>query len=343
MEVFNELMALHKVHKPFKEEAEKILNTENLFPFNANTGMVFTCHKGHMPYMKYALEQYRKIEDMFIIGSYDPREVTPNSANRNGFPYADIWSLAHMWLTKHYTWGGHDKRHGWIWLHIYASSILRQFENIEYIFSSNGDCVWDKPEGIQEIIELLGTNDFMAGQSETRETDGFNFIHTCSLIFKRDAYFNFVDYMIDKVKGSDTASFSPEFLMQDWVKTNNIKYEHAPVQPLYTSGEFEGLHDTYCEEGGPSTWRDVLGFRNLEAEKNWKCSNTKEPLSKKYFDLRDCKAGNAPYYKDHDKKTLCQYYISGDFRYVKMWWDQDPYTVPRDERIKRMGKTLEDY
>jgi len=335
MIAYNEIYQMEKKYQGNKDEA-KILMKENLIPLNAKIGMVFTSHKGHIPYMKYALQQYRKIEDMFIIGAYDSRQVNPNT-NREGFPFDDIWSLAHMWVTKHYTWGGHQKRHGWIWLQIYASAILRQFKNIEYIFTSNGDCVWDKPEGVYDIIELLGDNDFMSGQSETRHTDGHNFIHTCSMVFKRDSYFDFIDFIFDKMTTSTTASFSPEHLIQLWV--NDKKWNHAPVQPIYTTGDYIGHHDTYCEEGGPSTWRDVLGFRNLEAEKNWRCSEKRHPLDVKYFDLRDISL----YYRDHDKNTLCQYYLTGDERYIRMGWDQDPYTLSREVRRERMKKNVEDY
>ncbi len=344
MHDFNELTKKHRFHNPDKEESEKIFNGINQAPFNANIGLVFTSHKGHMPYMRYALTQYRKIEDMYILGAYDPREVTPNSPNKNGFPYPDIWYLAHAWVTKHYTWGGLYKRHGWLWLHLYASAILKQFDNLKHIFSANGDCVWDKPEGVYTLIdEILGDNDFMSGQSQTRETDGFNFIHTCSLVFKRDAYFDFIDFIKYHVKISDTASFSPENLIQMWVKSNNIKWEHAPEQPIYPNGEYKGQHDIYAETGTPSTWSKILGYKNIEAEKNWRCSNGINPFDKRYFDLRDITHNKALYYSDHDKNTLCQYYLTGDYRYVKMWWDQDPVTIPKAERIERMKKTLEDY
>jgi len=330
---------LREIEKEPNDDTMPILNKENLFPLNAKIGNVFTSHSGHMPYMKYALQQYRKIEDMFILGAYDSRLVSSLSENRNGFPYADIWSLAHMWVTKHYTFGGHQKRHGWIWLHLYASSILRQLKNIDYIFSSNGDCVWDNPQGVYEIIDILGDNDFMSGQSETRHTDGHNFIHTCTLVFKRDAYFDFIDFVLEKMPSSTPASYSPENLIQLWVKKRNVKWEHAPAQSIYSSGVWKGHKDTYCEEGGPSTWRDVLGFRNLEAEKNWRCSEKKMPLDKKYFDLRDIPL----YYRDHDKNTLCQYYLTGDERYIRMGWDQDPYTLTREVRRGRIKKTVEDY
>lgn len=317
----------------------KILNENNNHPFNSKIGMVFTSHKGHMPYMKYALQQYRKIEDMFIIGAYDTRTVNPLSPRKNGFPYTDIWSRAHMWVTKHYTFGGHQKRHGWTWLHIYASAILKQFPNIEYIFSANGDCVWDKPEGVHEIIDILGDNDFMSGQSETRHTDGFNFIHSCTMIFKREAYFRFVDFMLERIQEAGTVGLNPESMLSQWVATGEVKWNHAPNQATYKTGEWKGHKDTYCEEGGPSTWRDVIGFHNLEAEKNWNCTHRLPPLQKKYFDLRDTQI----YYNDHDKNTICKYYTTGDKRYIKMWWDQDPYSVPREERIKRMQKTIKDY
>jgi hypothetical protein len=307
----------------------KIMEDENMFPFNAKIGMVFTTYVDHMPYIKYALSQYRKIEDMFIIGAYDSRTITPEAHERN-IPYGDIWSLAHMWISKHKTWGGHAKRHGWIWSHIYAYSILKTFPNMEYIFSVNGDCIWEKPEGVYEIIDLLGDNEFMAGQSETRETDGFNFIHTLSMIFKRKSYFSFIDFIINKMPESNTVSFSPEGLIQQWVREYNVKWKHAPIQPIYKEGQYKGRHDTYCEENNSSTWKNVLGFRNLEAEKNYRCTNKINPLPKKYLDLRD-----ESYYKDHDRNTILKYYKTGDEKYLKLWWYLDG-NLPTEERLKRM-------
>jgi hypothetical protein len=285
----------------------------NQFPFNAKIGMVLTTYTDHMPFLKYALIQYRKIKDMYIIGAFDPRLITDQSHQRN-IPYCNIMSLAHSWVFKHHTYGGHAKRHGWIWSHIYASSILRTFENIEYIFSANGDCCWDKPSGVYDILNMMENEnlDFMSGQSFTRHTDGFNFIHTCSMVFTREGYFDFIDFVIEKVEGEeDTVSFSPEGLIQQWSSDDGFPiWKHAPVQPFYPHGD----HDFYCECHSESTWRDVLGFRNLEAEKRYRQENKLEPLNPKYFDERDEK-----WYKDQDKGLL-KYYKYGDKKYLKEWY-----------------------
>ena len=338
MRSYDELLKLHKMHLTEDNEKEEgMMMAENSFPFNAKIGMVFTSYKDHLPYMRYALEQYRKIEDMFIVGAYDTWYINPTNEYHTLLPHPNIWYLAHTWVYKHYTWGGHAKRHGWLWLQAYAASILKSFDGLEYIFTSNGDCVWDRPEGVYEIIDLLDDCDLMSGQSEYYG-DGRPMIHSCSVIFKKDVYFSFIDFMMKKLKESTTASYSPEALLMEWILEKDIKFKHAPIQPTYSSGEFKGLQDTYCEEGGESTWRDVLGFRNLTAEKNWRCTNRKPPLDKKYFDLRDPKL----YWNDHDKKTLIKYYETGDWRYVLIGHDQDP-ALPRDIRRERMKRTIEDY
>jgi hypothetical protein len=288
--------------------------------------------------MKYVLEQLRKVEDMYIVGAYDACTLDPSDKTLWRMPFPDVWNLAHSWVFKHNTWGGHRKRHGWIWSQLYGSSILRRFENIEYIFSGNSDCAWDKPEGVNELIDVLGDNDFMSGQSETRHTDGFNFIHTCTMIFKREAYFDFIDYMFEKIPYGGTASYSPESLMQQWVRDNDIKWAHAPKQAMYSRGPFKGHCDTYCEDGGDSTWKDTIGFINIIAEKNWRCTNRKEPLDKKYFDLRDFEY----HCTDHDRRCLLPYYKTGDRRYIQLWWDTD-IELPRDTRIERSSWTIERY
>jgi hypothetical protein len=291
----------------------------NNFPFRAKIGMVFTSYTDHLPFMKYALTQYRKIDDMFIVGAFDKRLITPESHKRN-IPYGDIWSLAHMWVTKHHTFGGHAKRHGWIWSHIYASSVLRTFPNIKHIFTSNGDCIWERPQGVHKIIEILGDNDFMSGQSYTRSvSDGFNFIHTCSMVFSREAYFSFVDYIIDNVsKETATVSFSPESLINKWSNkkiddkwVKNRKWIHAPIQPFYP----DGSHDMYCESNADSTWKRLLGFRNLEAEKNYRREMKLVPLPSKYFDLRDKNL-----YKDVDRNSLIKYYETENLEYLEKWY-----------------------
>ena len=338
MRSYDEMLQLHKMNlTDDNDEEERILMEENSLPFNAKMGMVFTSYKNHLPHMKYALEQYRKIKDMFIVGAYDTWYINPSHKTHDLLPYPDMWYLAHMWIFKHYTWGGHSKRHGWLWLQLYAASILRSFPNMDYIFTSNGDCCWDKPEGVYEIIDLLGDSDLMSGQSE-HYSNGNPMIHTCSIIFKRNVYFSFIDFIIAKMRESTSASYSPEGLLTEWALENDIKYKHAPVQPYYKSGQYEGHHDTYCEQGCESTWRDVLGFRNIMAEKSWRCSNRLPPLDKKYFDLRDVDK----HWTDHDRKTLYQYYNTGDYRYIELGWDQDPY-LPREIRLERKGLTIEDY
>jgi hypothetical protein len=265
-----------------------------------------------MPFLKYALKQYRKVKDMYIIGAFDPRLITNKSHERN-IPYGDIMSLAHSWVFKHHTYGGHAKRHGWIWSHMYASSILRSFENFDWIISANGDCCWDNPNGIHSLLKMMEDEDldFMSGQSFTRHTDGFNFVHTCSMIFSTEAYYDFIDWVFENVEGEkDTVSFSPEGLIQQWLRKDVWIWDHAPIQPKYPNGD----HDFYCECNSDSTWKDALGFRNLEAEKRYRQENKLEPFDKKYLDLRDEK-----WYKDQDKGLL-KYYKTNDRKHLNEWY-----------------------
>jgi len=336
MKSYKQMLELHKAPSiQLTEEQEAIVMHENSFPFIAKMGMVFTSYKGHLPFIRHVLEQYRKIEDMFIVGAYDTWYIDPDvSQTHTMLPDPKMWYLAHSWVFKHNTWSGLSKRHGWLWSHYYASSILRPLKNLEYIWTSNGDCCWDRPEGVYEIIDLLGDADFMSGQSDYYG-DGRPMIHSCSIVFKRDAYFSFIDYVIEKLKVSGTESYSPEMLLMNWVLEYDIKYKHAPVQPIYKTGPYEGRPDTYCEQGCESTWRDVLGFRNLIAEKNWRYNNRLPPLDKKYFDL--IHSGS-----DLDKNTIYKFYETGDYRYVLMSWDLAP-EVPREERIEAKKRNLEYY
>ena len=302
---------IRKYDETRNPEYEKILVEQNTFPWKAKIGMILSSYSDHLPFLKYTLNNYRKVKDMYIIGAFDNRKVTQDYL----FPTSEILELSHSWVFKHHTFGGHAKRHGWIWSQIYSTSILKTFDNIEHVVLANGDCCWDKPNGIYEIIDLLGDNDFISGQSYTREHDGFNFIHTCTMVFKRDSYFNFIDFVIEKMKKEDsTVSFSPEGLINQWSK--NVKFIHAPIQPMYP----DGTHDFYCETNSNSTWKNILGFRNLEAENRYRRYEDKSPLPKKYFDLT-----HMSWYKDIDRNCLLKYFNTNDETYLKKWWKYKKY------------------
>ena len=129
----------------------------------SDMAILVTSYDGHMMFIKNTLEQYKK-SNKYVICSYDKH--TTNIPN-------DIFNIPHSWVFKHITYGA-EKRNGWLWDIIYGAGLVKLFTNFEYVFTVNGDCIWDKPKGVKDVIELIGSYDLMSSSCNGT-------IHSCSV------------------------------------------------------------------------------------------------------------------------------------------------------------------
>jgi hypothetical protein len=214
--------------------------------------------------------------------------------------------LSHSVVHKHITYDG-DKRNGWFWDVRYAQGIIKQFSNFKYVFCTNGDCIWDKPEGIDELIKLLGDGDLMSGQSN-------GVIHTASVLYKAEAFHALFDEMAEMMRVPIIGSRSPERMLRTAVKDLQMKEVKAPKQPRDPDGVGVDYYTCYNQD---STWKDVLGYRNLFAEQETAWNNGTEPLPKKYVDNYQ----KWIYFSGEETSTICKFYDTDDRRWLYKWWD----------------------
>lgn len=284
-------------------------------PYNSDICILVTSYYGHLKWLKQTLKKYRE-SGAFVLCAYDhPYKGWSNLAQGTMsiyMPRPDHLILADSWVYKHITYDG-NKRNGWFWSVKYANSIIRQF-NFKYVFCVNSDCIWDKPEGLSEIIEILGDGDLMANSS-TSTSNSTELIHTASVIYKIDAFNKIVDYMTELMKVSVIGSRSPEIMLKEAVELFKLKEIVAQQQPIYPK---DGTIDHYTCYGQPSTWRTVLGYRNLFSELETASIERLEPISKKYLDFYE----NNIYFAGWEQETLCNYYKTNDRRYLMRWHDQ---------------------
>lgn len=278
----------------------------NSAPFQSDMAILVTSWYGHLKWLKATLTNYR-LTGKFVLCSYDNhiRGFGISELDRV-LPSVDIFPLAHAWVFKHSTFDC-DKRNGWFWDVKYGHDIISQYPNFKYVFCVNGDCIWEKPENVDQIVELLGDGDLMSSSCD-------NTIHTCSVIYKIDAFKAIVKYMTNRMKVPVIGSNSPEGMLREAVKILKLKNVIAPKQPMYT----DNTVDHYSCYHQDSTWKEVLGFRNLEAE-NQVCSIERlEPAPKEYWDLRN----DGLFLNGHERETISKYFETGDRRYLYMYWDQ---------------------
>lgn len=273
--------------------------TENNPLFNSDTAIIVTSHAGHKVFLKYALSRYRET-GKYVILSYDRHNESPTN---------DILNIPHSVVFKHETFGA-EKRNGWLWDVIYAASMIWMYPNIKYIVTTNGDCIWDKPENIDKLIKLIGKHSLMSASSNGT-------IHTCNVLWKRACFLAFVDYIKNKLEVNMPESYSPEVLLKNFVNESVFTNKTLPKQPRFPKNHFyEGSVDHYSSYNQSCTWSEIIGYRNLGAEHKAACLEHLEPLDIKYMDLRN----EGEFLSQHEKQTLYTYYLSNDRRWLYKYW-----------------------
>lgn len=299
----------------------------NPFPLQTDTAIIVTSYAGQLGWLKATLTEYRKSGALIILAydntSYIWNNIEDGDYILTKFPRPLHYLLAHVVVFKHKTYDA-DKRTGWFWSVKYAQHIISGFKNIKYVYCTNGDCITERPEGFKELPEILGDYDFMSGQSEPGKT-----IHTADMFFKKEVFDAVMEYMSDRHEVSVMASHSPEALLRDAVDELKLK-EKFLEQPRESTGQI----DYYCKEDGDSTFKRVLGFKNLYHSLEYRENNGLEPLDSKYFDS----FRNWSYFREDWRDTLCKYFETKDRRYLMMWWDRG-----KDSDYDRKYLKLEEY
>lgn len=283
----------------------------NSTPCEAEMAIIVTSWMGQLKWLRAVLTQYR-MTGAFVILAYDNPFYAWAPKNhvemQRQMPNCEHYILANAIVHKHITYDS-DKRNGWFWDVRYAQGIIKQFPNIKYVYTTNGDCICEKPEGFKKLIEILGEGDLLAGQSNG------DLIHTADFLCRTEAFHKIFDDMAETMRVPIIGSRSPEGNLRDSVAKLGIKVVHAPLQGL---DPCDTTIDWYSRFNQDSTFKEVLGFRNLFAEYETYGNMGMEPLPGKYVD------GYMDwiYFGGEERETICKFWETGDRRYLYMWLDR---------------------
>lgn len=299
----------------------------NSVPCQTKLAIIVTSWYGQLKWLKAVLSKYRE-SGAFVILAYDnpfyPWIPKSPAEMVRCMPNMQHYILANSVVHKHITYDA-DKRNGWFWDVRYAQGILKQFSNIEHVYVTNGDCICERPEGFKEIIELMGDAELMAGQMR----DGN--IHTADMMFTAAAFHKTFDYMHEMFRVPVIGSRSPEGSLWEAVSSLGLKLKYPPQQPLDPS---DGTIDAYSRYDQDSTWKSVLGYKNLFAIQETTWNFGLEPLGKEYID----DYMDWIYFSGEERETICQYWATGDRRYLYKYWD-----CGEDSWYNRLYYPLEHY
>jgi hypothetical protein len=229
-------------------------------------------------------------------------------------PNVSHYKLANSIVFKHVTYDG-SKRNGWLWSMQYAQALVKRFANIKYVYHTNGDCLWEKPEGLPDLIRELGEADVMAGQQHN------DTLHTADVIWKVDAFHRCFDYMGEILRVPVLGSHSPEKLLMEGVRLLKLKVKVAPEQPR---DPVDGTVDMYARYDQDSTFKRLVGFRNLFAVYETAGNEGRDPNVSAYADL----AFDGLYWGGEERETIVQFWKTGDRRYLYRWiaqWEDSDY------------------
>lgn len=301
----------------------------NSSPCESNVAIIVTAWYGQMMWLRTTLANYR-LSGAFVVCAYDqPFKIGIGDTEVGKYiPPPYIWILPHMWVVKHATYDA-DKRNGWFWDVIHAAATVNQFENFKYVFTVNGDCIWEKPQNMHQLIEMMGEGDLMSVSSTSPPSTPV--IHTCAVLYKRQAFQAIVKYFIKQMRTPVIGARSPEDILIEAIEKCSLKEVKVPKQPMELDNSSVDHYSRYSQN---STWKEVVGYRNLGAEHITAGIERVEPVEPKYLDVEHANE----YFSGHERETLLNFYKTGDRRYLYMYWDQG-----EDSWYDRVYHPLEHY
>ena len=291
----------------------------NDIPYKSNKAIIVTSYDGHLMFLKETLKRYMKT-GAYVICAYDRHNIPPP---------ADVMDIPHAWVFKHKTYGA-EKRLGWLWNIIYGGNLVSQFSNFKYIITVNSDCIWERPRGIDSLTKLV------EGRYDLSSSSSNGTIHTCAVIYKEQAFKKFLTYIKNQLEINVPEGYSPEVLLRDFVR-DYLFNRVPPLQARYPEGHiYAGQVDHYSSYNQDSTWKRIVGYRNLGGEHKWSCLEHLEPVLQTYCDLRTDEHG-AMYLSQHEQ-NLFNYYLSMDRRWLYKYWAEG-----EDSYYNRIYMPLEYY
>jgi len=231
----------------------------------------------------------------------------PVTDHLNRFPNASCFYLIDQFFMKHNTAIVPGPTYPQFWNFKHGIDILAG-SNSEYLFTIGADCVLERPEGISEIIKLLGDSDIISCSTGRHQGP---YCGTKSFLVRKSSFIKIMKWL-------EAESYYPfqdignmEYRFGLAIEALGMKERAAPEQP----DEDQFAH-SYNESGdcvGRGTWGKVLGFRHLGGEHKIRRLKKIKPIEEKYFDKN--------HLRHQERDTIAQYWKTGDKKFIEAWWN----------------------
>ena len=264
-------------------------------------GILITCHPNNRPYLKACLETHSKL-GYWITVAYDSY-INPqhtNLSHDNFMPPHDMMTLIDTFIMPHHqVWGG--VLYPWFWLLKWGTDLMQQFE---YIYCINGDFIIEKPEGFQDLLNLLGDNDFMSYGPSEDDSESTCFIAKSSALRKIVQHFqdHFIPFEVYEKYTQDIGNAEKRFATA--IRDLGIKKVAVPEPPFNEQMHLPGY----------GTWYKTIGFRHIHGEHNYAYRKQGIPPEHKYLDSR---------FMGDEYNRIKEYWETKDKTILENWWAKE--------------------
>jgi hypothetical protein len=276
----------YKVYQNNKKDFEKIKKLEKPI------GIIVPTHKYHAVWTKACLESCSKTGYWTLV-AYDNPYYGINHKHENLLPSVEALMYADEIVMKPKTWGsGVGTPHSW---NMYLGLKMIKSLGFPYVFNTNGDCIMEKPEGVDELFKMLGDADIISCEYHPGK-----YLGTMAWLSKTDVALSMWEKNFENMYRNGLGN--AEARMGIFAKQMKLK-----VVPVVNPSDHHFKDWTH-----KNTFRDILGIRHLHAEHKVRRWENKEPIEEKYFDKS--------FLNTHELNTLAKYWNTKDKKYLKAWW-----------------------
>jgi len=270
--------------------------------FNSGVNVIVTAHSEQRMFLLPCLQSVKSIG--WTLLTYD----NPEGNYLKQFPSDACLKLVDQFFMKHPTKIVPGPTYPQFWNFKHGVDILMGSQ-ADYVFVIGGDSILEKPEGIGEIVKLLGDGDIIAC-STRRKNHGQAFCGTKSFLVKKTAFCKMLHFIERETFYPFKNCGNLEVRFGLAIQELKMKEVIAPEQP-----EEDQFAHTYDKDGNCSmenTWAKVLGYRHLGGEHKIRRVKKLKPLDEKYYDKE--------YLRHQETETLIKYWETKGWAHVENWW-----------------------
>lgn len=265
MTITRELLKDPKISKKDKEYYKYVLNgyekcDEFAIRATKPIGILLTSHPGNRPFLAASVNTHKKLGYWLAVvyDNYwnpDNKEVTYDSM----MPKREVFDNIDTFLvSKYQTWGG--VLYPYFWSLKFGLQTLGCFD---YIYCANGDCILEKPENFDQLLDQMGDADIYGiGWEENGKRPLFN---TTGFIAKTKAVQSMIKHFEDHLIPLDNYEKyaqqmgNAESRFAKAILDLNLKCKNPEENPV----------NTQVWKPGVGTWYKTIGFRHIHGEYNY--------------------------------------------------------------------------